>query len=84
MADKGWEIVGYDSTKEMFRDTVSAMLGHRQIEEILRRLTSRDLTPQEIIEDSEKEGLGRLHVHNEGGVTLFTTGNPYYVAKYHG
>ncbi|MDE0055388.1 MAG: hypothetical protein OXT64_14220 [Gammaproteobacteria bacterium] len=84
MSAKGWEIVGYNGTKETYRETVHAGFGHRQIEEILRRLASRDLTPQEVVEDSVKQDLGRLHVNNQGDTMLMTVGNPYYVAQFHG
>lgn len=60
-----WEIVGYDSTTEIYRGEVSGRYGVRRVSEILRRLASRHLTPAEIVDASTAADGRLLHVHHD-------------------
>jgi hypothetical protein len=85
-----WIIRGYDSTTKLFELTAPGNLVESEIITILTRLSSRDLTPEEVIDSSKRSnhrGAKRLlepHIDCFGEVYSISVGtNPYYVASKH-
>ena len=74
-----WWIEGFDGTEAIFRVPIPPMPKSRVIE-ILRCLTARDMSADEIFEDSVEDKWGRLRVIDDGDL-LRTDGNPHYVAR---
>ena len=74
-----WEIIGYDSTKEIWRGEASGRFGERRISAILQCLAARDLTQDEIL--SGMSGSTGLLKVTKGKAMMCGT-NPYYVARW--
>ena len=90
MLEKRWRICGYHSANVIFdRRIPYADLTEHQARELLARLASRHLMPDEIIASSLKSGAGGRAIHLEvqiatpenGSFGLMTTGNPFYTAS---
>lgn len=76
-----WKIVGYDSTAEVYRGTVSGRYRERGVSQILQRLASRHLEPYEIVE-AYTGSRGALDVQRYRDGTLTCGSNPYYIARW--
>jgi hypothetical protein len=85
-----FEITGYDSTRKMFRQTISAnTTSIPELEILLQRLAARHLSDGEIIAASlRKNDPGyapflEITTDNNhlGRIQLSTQGNPHYVAR---
>lgn len=76
-----WEIVGYDSTAEIYRGVVSGRYGERGVRQILQRLASRHLEPYEIVE-AYTGARGTLDVQRYSDGTLNCGSNPHYMAHW--
>jgi hypothetical protein len=85
MANRNWVINGYDGAKLIYEKTVTeGALTEAQASDLLLRLQSRHLSPDEIVSASLKRGAkGRSDhlevVHNKGGTfALMTTGTSWH------
>ena len=77
-----WEIRGYDGEKDVLSREVPGDLSQQDVMEILRRLTSHDLTLEEIVDHSICQDRGILRVSEDvKNGHLRTEGNPHYVAR---
>lgn len=76
---RSWWIEGFDGTVATFRVPMPPMPKSRVIE-ILRCLAARNMTADEIFEDSVEDKWRRLRVFDDGDL-LRTDGNPHYLAR---
>lgn len=85
---KHWKIVGVDNLQPFFEQLVPIrQISDKGVVDLLKRLASRHLTPEEVIDCSRrKDAVGHrdlLRVVNEtkpGKVLLYTTLDPHYLA----
>ena len=85
-----WRIRGYDSTTEIFDQRVPiGQMTESSMEELLRALVAKDLSPREVIGAYAKRGTrisnGLLEIRKESQTekrrTIYTCGhNPHYIA----
>ena len=82
-----WRIEGFDGTDLIFEfDVPSYLLSDKQVEELLRRLVSRHLSKDEVVEASLNRKAKRtalLDVRRSAQPPLVIScgENPHYVAK---
>ena len=77
-----WEIRGYDGEKEVLSYEVPGDVSEQEVRKILKRLTSHDLTLEEIVDHSIRHDRGFLRVSQDVKKGhLRTEGNPHYVAR---
>ena len=84
-----WCIQGHDSLNEFYKKEIPHhFLSEYQLEEVLKRLTSRHLTEEEIISSSLnghakniKSDLLKVNREERGGLTFSCGSGPYYTAR---
>ena len=79
--DRVWIIRGYDSLKPILEKEIPGDVEEQTVKEMLSRLTSRDLTLEEIVEHSISPEQGMLRVDKDPkNGHMRTNGNPHYSA----
>jgi hypothetical protein len=86
-----WRICGYDGTTKIFEELIpTGQITQRSLEELLRSLAGRALTPREIVSAYAKRNAKRsndfLQIHREVDAVRKRTNyycgnNPHYIAN---